>query len=89
MTTIHYREIVCDGHTFSAEVVDEQCTFDLQQFAQACGQSPDWILQLIEYDILAIDTPPENINSWVKMLFALVKHIVCNVTLTQALQLLR
>ena len=48
MTTIHYREIVCDGHTFSAEVVDEQCTFDLQQFAQACGQSPDWILQLIE-----------------------------------------
>ncbi|MFE1726523.1 MerR family transcriptional regulator, partial [Acinetobacter baumannii] len=26
MTTIHYREIVCDGHTFSAEVVDEQCT---------------------------------------------------------------
>ncbi|HEN9523183.1 TPA: MerR family transcriptional regulator [Acinetobacter baumannii] len=59
MTTIHYREIVCDGHTFSAEVVDEQCTFDLQQFAQACGQSPDWILQLIEYDILAIDTPPE------------------------------
>ena len=89
MTTIHYREIVCDGHTFSAEVVDEQCTFDLQQFAQACGQSPDWILQLIEYDILAIDTPPENINSWVKMLSALVKHIVCNVTLTQALQLLR
>ena len=89
MTTIHYREIVCDGHTFSAEVVDEQCTFDLQQFAQACGQSPDWILQLIEYDILAIDTPPENISLWVKMLSALVKHIVCNVTLTQALQLLR
>lgn len=89
MTTIHYREIVCDGHTFSAEVVDEQCTFDLQQFAQACGQSPDWILELIEYDILAIDTPPENISLWVKMLFALVKHIVCNVTLMQALQLLR
>lgn len=89
MTTIHYREIVCDGHTFSAEVVDEQCTFDLQQFAQACGQSPDWILELIEYDILAIDTPPENISLWVKMLFALVKPIVCNVTLMQVWQQLR
>ncbi|MBJ8497470.1 chaperone modulator CbpM [Acinetobacter oleivorans] len=59
MTTIHYREIVYDGHTFSAEVVDEQSTFDLQQFAQACGQSPEWIIQLIEYDILSVDNTPE------------------------------
>jgi len=59
MTTIHYREIVYDGHTFSAEGVDEQSTFDLQQFAQACGQSPDWILQLIEYDILSVENTPE------------------------------
>lgn len=35
MTTIHYREIVYDGHTFSAEVVDEQSTFDLQQIGRA------------------------------------------------------
>ncbi|KQE94927.1 chaperone modulator CbpM [Acinetobacter lactucae] len=59
MTTIHYREIVYDGHTFNAEVVDEQSTFDLQQFAHACGQSPDWILQLIEYDILSVENTPE------------------------------
>lgn len=59
MTTIHYREIICDGHTFNAEVIDEQCSFDLQHFAQACGQSPDWVLQLIEYDILSVASTPE------------------------------
>lgn len=28
-----------------------QC-FDLAYLAQACGQSPEWILQLLEYEIL-------------------------------------
>ena len=51
MTTIHYREIVCDGYK-QTEIVDEKNSFDLQHFASACGQSPEWVLQLLEYDIL-------------------------------------
>lgn len=51
MTTIHYREIVCDGCK-QTEIVDEKSSFDLQHFASACGQSPEWVLQLLEYDIL-------------------------------------
>ena len=56
MTTIHYREIICDGFKH-AEIVDEHHSFDLKHFADACGQSPAWILKLLEYDIL--DTRPE------------------------------
>ena len=56
MTTIYYREIVSGGCE-QTEIVDEQRSFDLQHFAQACGQSPEWVLQLLEYDIL--DTRPE------------------------------
>lgn len=56
MTTIHYREIICDGFNH-AEVIDEHHSFDLKHFADACGQSPEWVLQLLEYDIL--DTRPE------------------------------
>lgn len=51
MTTIHYREIIKDGF-LEAEVIDEQYIFDLNHFAQACGQSPEWVLQLLEYEIL-------------------------------------
>ncbi len=51
MSTIKYREIVLDG-CGHVEVVDEQHYFDLDHFANACGQSPEWVLQLIEYDIL-------------------------------------
>ncbi len=46
MTTIHYREIVCDGCK-QTEIVDEKRSFDLQHFASACGQSPEWVLQLL------------------------------------------
>lgn len=49
MTTIHYREIktaTCN----EPEMIEEQ--LGLQEFAQACGQSPTWILQLLEYEIL-------------------------------------
>ncbi|WP_130803598.1 chaperone modulator CbpM [Acinetobacter ihumii] len=52
MPSIHYREIVCNGLN-EAEIIDEQCTFDLTHFAQVSGQSPEWILQLIEYDIIS------------------------------------
>lgn len=51
MTTIHYREVICEGYQ-EAEIIDEQLSFDLQHFAQACGQSPAWVLQLLEYEIL-------------------------------------
>ena len=51
MTTIHYREIICDGFNH-AEVIDEHHSFDLKHFADACGQSPEWVLQLLEYEIL-------------------------------------
>ena len=58
MPTIHYREIVYSGLN-EAEVVDEQRTFDLTHFAQICGQSPEWILQLIEFDILSAPAQPQ------------------------------
>lgn len=51
MTTIQYREIVYDGF-HDAEIVDENLNLDLKHFAEACGKSPDWILQLLEYEIL-------------------------------------
>lgn len=51
MTTIQYREIVYDGF-HDAEIVDENLNLDLKHFAEVCGQSPDWILQLLEYEIL-------------------------------------
>lgn len=51
MTVIQYREVILNGcrHT---ERVDEQCSFDLKRFAEACGQTPEWVLQLLEHDIL-------------------------------------
>lgn len=51
MSTIHYREITYDGNT-EAEILDEQLSFDLTHFAHACGQSQEWVLQLLEFDIL-------------------------------------
>jgi chaperone modulatory protein CbpM len=45
MPTIHYREITYSGLN-EAEVIDEQCTFDLTHFAQVSGQSPEWICAL-------------------------------------------
>ncbi|MBJ9984158.1 MerR family transcriptional regulator [Acinetobacter sp. S40] len=58
MPTIHYREIVYSGLN-EAEIIDEQCTFDLTHFAQISGQSPEWILQLIDYDILSASGQPQ------------------------------
>ena len=59
MTTIHYREIICDGYS-TAEIVDEHRSFDLKHFAEACGQSTDWVLKLIDYDILQIQVDPQS-----------------------------
>ena len=62
MTTIQYREIVYDGF-HDAEIVDENLNLDLKHFAEACGQSPDWILQLLEYEILPA-RPDERIHQF-------------------------
>ncbi len=51
MTTVKYYEVVLEDIQ-QAEVLDEQQHYDLNSFAQVCGQSPEWVLQLIEYDIL-------------------------------------
>jgi chaperone modulatory protein CbpM len=51
MTTIHYRNL--DDHGYShKDLVEDNRSFDLSHFAAACGQSPEWVLQLLEYDIL-------------------------------------
>lgn len=55
MATIQYREIIKNG-CLEAEIVDEHYIFDLDHFAQACGQSPEWVLQLLEYEILPART---------------------------------
>ncbi|AOA57182.1 chaperone modulator CbpM [Acinetobacter larvae] len=52
MSTLHYREVVCEG-CFDVDVIDESRSLDLHNFASVCGQSPDWVLQLLEYEILA------------------------------------
>ena len=50
MTTIQYHESLHDPH----HAVDPQPPiFNLSGFSQACGQSQEWILQLVEYDILS------------------------------------
>ena len=46
MTTIHYREVTCNDSSH-IEIVDDQRSFDLNHFAAACGQSPEWVLQLL------------------------------------------
>ncbi|WP_443023591.1 hypothetical protein, partial [Shigella flexneri] len=50
MTTIQYQESFSHGYTPS-EIMDDR-SFDLIHFAEACGQSPEWVMQLIEHGIL-------------------------------------
>ena len=59
MTTIQYKEIQYDGHS-QVEIIDEQLALDLEHFAEACGQSTDWVLKLSDYDILQISVDPQN-----------------------------
>lgn len=55
MTTIYHRE--------SLEHIEEGLSFDLQSFAQACGQSSEWVLRLLEYEILP-RRPEERIHQF-------------------------
>ena len=59
MTTIQYKEIQYNGH-YQVEIIDEQLALDLEHFAEACGQSTDWVLKLIDYDILQIKVDPQS-----------------------------
>lgn len=59
MSKIHYREVICQGD-LNVEILDEQRGLSLTHFAQVCGQSPDWVLQLIEYDILSATHPHQH-----------------------------
>lgn len=59
MSKIHYVEVICQNET-TAEIIDEQRGLNLQQFAQVCGQSPEWVLQLIDYDILLVEHPDQH-----------------------------
>lgn len=58
MVTIHYREIICDGCD-EMEILDSDYPLDLTQFAQICGQSPEWVLALLDNDILPMRASPE------------------------------
>lgn len=60
MTTIHYREMK-NNDCIAPEIIDAYQTYDLNHFAQACGQSPEWVLQLLEYEILPA-RPEEKIH---------------------------
>lgn len=60
MTTIHYRETVHHGQHL-AELIEEYQSYDLETFANLCEQSPAWVLQLLEYDILTPRT--ESLNA--------------------------
>ena len=62
MTTIHYREVTCNDSSH-IEIVDDQRSCDLNHFAAAWGQSPEWVLQLLEYDILS-NRPDERIHQF-------------------------
>lgn len=84
MTTIQYREIILDGCRH-AEIVDEQHSFDLKHFAEACGQSPEWVLQLLEYDICLTDPITAFTNFLVMMSHVHGEPIAYNVTLMPAL----
>ncbi|MBF7690105.1 chaperone modulator CbpM [Acinetobacter pollinis] len=46
---IHYYEVTSHTH-HDVEVLHQE--FSLERFAEICGQHPNWIIQLIEYDIL-------------------------------------
>lgn len=55
MTTIQYQESFSQDYTPS-EIMDDH-SFDLIHFAEACGQSPEWVMQLIEHGILPDRSP--------------------------------
>lgn len=53
MTTIQYNESFSNGsNSFIPPEIMDDYQFDLKHFADACGQSPEWVMQLIEHGIL-------------------------------------
>lgn len=54
------RDIALPGEVLEAQVVDADTLFSLADFAHACGQSHDWVLQLVEHSIVVVrGTQPE------------------------------
>ena len=51
MTTIQYSDQVSNG--FPSSLIMDDHPLDLSHFAEACGQSPEWVMQLIEHGILS------------------------------------
>ena len=56
MTTIQIRE---NASSFTASDGMDQQYLDLSHFAEVCGQSPEWVLQLIEHGILPERSEPQ------------------------------
>ena len=50
MTTIYSQENFSNG--FIPSAMPSDLSVDLQHLAEACGQSPEWVQQLIEHGIL-------------------------------------
>ncbi len=48
------RDIVLQDEVLEAQVVDADTLFSLADFAHACGQSHDWVLQLVEHSIVVV-----------------------------------
>lgn len=51
MTTIQYKENFSQGF-IPRKKSWMTIQFDLSHFAEACGQSPEWVMQLMEHGIL-------------------------------------
>lgn len=47
------RDIALPDEVLEAQVVDADTLFSLADFAHACGQSHDWVLQLVAHSIVA------------------------------------
>lgn len=66
MAIIHYREVVYQGQ-HDSEIIDEQSMLDLEHFAQVCGQSQEWVLELLESISYQYALSNLHISFWAKM----------------------
>jgi chaperone modulatory protein CbpM len=48
------RDIALHADVLEAQLVDADSLFSLADFAHACGQSHDWVLQLVEHSIVVV-----------------------------------
>lgn len=53
------RDIALHDDVLQAQVVDADTLFSLADFAHACGQSHDWVLQLVEHSIVEARGEPQ------------------------------